>query len=399
MNPDFFSANRRAILKQLQGGALIVLSGYGEMQAVNDSAASFVQEANFWYLSGIEQANWWIVLDGLHGTEWFVSPELSETQKVFDGAYDANNIKRISGVKSIISRDDAVRRLRELAKHHSIVYTTEQPAYLKDHAHFQLNTAQFELKKMLDRTFQNVQSCNKELARLRTIKHPDEIKAIEKAVSLTSSAITAMKSRLDTAKYEYELGAELTYIMQSRGAGHAYDPIVASGKNACTLHYVANNDRLSKKELLLIDAGARVNGYAADISRTFAIGQPSKRQLAVHAAVVEAQQNIIQLLKPGLSFKEYDEKVELIMKNALEKLGLSTERYREYFPHSVGHGLGRDVHDPLFGYDELVTNMVLTVEPGIYIRDEGIGVRIEDDILITENGHRNLSKAISTDIR
>lgn len=399
MNSDFFSANRVALLKQLQGGALVVLSGYGAMQAVNDSASAFVQEANFWYETGVENADWWVIIDGLHGTEWLVSPDLSETQKVFDGAYDADRIKSESGIKTIISRDEAARRLRELAKHHSIVYTTEQPTYLKDHAHFQLNTAQAELKKLLDRTFQNVQLCNKELAKLRTIKQPEEIKAIEKAISLTDKSLEAMKNRLGIAKFEYELEAELTYVMQNQGAGHAYDPIVASGKNACTLHYVANNDRMSKKDLLLVDVGARVNGYAADISRTFAIGQPSKRQIAVHDAVLGAQQKIIQLLKPGLNLATYEKQVESIMKITLELLGLSSERYREYFPHSIGHGLGRDVHDPLYGYDELAPNMVLTVEPGIYIRDEGIGVRIEDDILITVNGHRNLSKAISTDIR
>lgn len=399
MNSDFFSANRVALLKQLQGGALVVLSGYGAMQAVNDSASAFVQEANFWYETGVENADWWVIIDGLHGTEWLVSPDLSETQKVFDGAYDTDRIKSESGIKTIISRDEAARRLRELAKHHSIVYTTEQPTYLKDHAHFQLNTAQAELKKLLDRTFQNVQLCNKELAKLRTIKQPEEIKAIEKAISLTDKSLEAMKNRLGIAKFEYELEAELTYVMQNQGAGHAYDPIVASGKNACTLHYVANNDRMSKKDLLLVDVGARVNGYAADISRTFAIGQPSKRQIAVHDAVLGAQQKIIQLLKPGLNLATYEKQVESIMKITLELLGLSSERYREYFPHSIGHGLGRDVHDPLYGYDELAPNMVLTVEPGIYIRDEGIGVRIEDDILITVNGHRNLSKAISTDIR
>lgn len=399
MDQDFFSANRQALLKQLSGGSLIVMTGYGEMQRGNDAAAPFDQEANFWYLTGIDLPDWWVILDGIHGTQWLVSPELTDAQQVFDGGFDEDKIRATSGIKTIINRDEALRRLRQLVKHHSIVYTTEQPKYLRDHAHFQLNSAQADLRKLLERTFQNVQLCNKELATLRTIKKPVEITAIQKAISVTEAALKAMIPVLSSAKYEYELEATLTYEMRRRGARHAYDPIIASGANACTLHYGANNDRLSKKSLVLLDVGARVDGYAADISRTYSLSAPSKRQQAVHDAVSQAQREVISLLAPGLSFKDYDERCEQIMKRALASLKLPEERYREYFPHAMGHGLGVDVHDPLAGYDAFQPGMVVTVEPGIYINDEGIGVRIEDDILITESGSKNLSSGLSTQIR
>lgn len=400
MDSTFFSGNRQALLDQLKKGALVVVTGYGEVQRSHDSAHRFEQEANFWYLTGVEQADWWLIMDGTHGTQWLVAPDLDEIQQVFDGAADTERAKTVSGIKTILTRDEAMRRLRDLAKQHSIVYTTEQPAYLRDHAHFQLNSAQAELKKVLERIFQNVQVCNRELAVLRTIKKPEEVAAIEKAIKVTINAFERMKSVLPTAKYEYELQAALDYEIRRRGArGHAYDPIVAGNLNACTLHYVHNDAPLTKKSIVLFDIGARIDGYAADISRTYALSTPTKRQQAVHDAVLEAQAACIELLRPGLAFSDYQDHCEVIMKHALQKLGLSTDRYREYFPHAMGHGLGVDVHDPLVGYESLRPGMVMTVEPGIYIRDEAIGVRIEDDILITDTGHRNLSAALSTALR
>lgn len=399
MDQDFFHANRQALLEKLKKGALIVITGHGEIQRTHDAAHDFEQEANFWYLTGINAPDWWLILDGAHGTQWLVAPELSDIQQVFDGGVDADKMSRISGIKTVLSRDEALRRLRELAKHHSIVYTTEQPAYLRDHAHFQLNTAQAELKKILVRTFQNVQLCNRELTTLRAIKKPTEIAAIQKAINITVSAFETMKPLLQTARYEYELEATLTHAIRSAGAtGHAYSPIVASGLNACTLHYGQNADRLQRRQLVLFDVGARAGGYAADISRTYALATPTKRQQAVHGAVQHAQQECISLLKPGLSFEVYESQVEIIMKRALESLKLPASRYRDYFPHAIGHGLGIDVHDTTAGYDSLQPGMVMTVEPGLYIRDEAIGVRIEDDILITNTGHRNLSRSLSTNL-
>lgn len=398
MDQTFFSGNRQALLDKLKKGALIVMTGYGEMQRSNDSSIYFEQEANFWYLTGLESPGWWLILDGTHGTEWLVAPEVSDVQQVFDGSLDKDEVSRISGIKTVLAHDEAMRRLRELAKHHSIAYTTDQPRHVRDYAVFQLNHAQTDLKKSLERTFQNVQICNRELAQLRTIKQPGEIAAIQKAVDITVAAFEAMKPVLTTAKHEYELEAVLGYEIRRRGGVHAYDPIVAGGLNACTLHYSRNNAPLQKKSLVLFDVGARYEGYAADISRTYSLSAPTKRQRAVHDAVRQAQVDCVALLRPGLTFTEYHEYTERIMKRTLESLKLSADRYREYFPHAMGHGLGIDVHDVLDGYQELQAGMVLTVEPGLYINEEAIGVRIEDDILITENGHRNLSGRLSTDI-
>ena len=169
-----------------------------------------------------------------------------------------------------------------------------------------------------------------------------------------------------------------------------------------TLHYTKNSDKLAKNRLVLIDIGARVNGYCADITRTYGI-RPTKRQRAVHAAVEAAHHRIIELIQPNLAIAEYMHAVDEIMKDALCELNLLEARsddttYRRYFPHSVSHGLGVDVHDSLGKPQFLQPGMVLTVEPGIYIAEEGIGVRIEDDILVTETGHLNLTAGLSTSL-
>ena len=173
---------------------------------------------------------------------------------------------------------------------------------------------------------------------------------------------------------------------------------MASGKNALTLHYSKNNDSLPKNGLVLIDAGARYKGYCTDITGTYAIGASTERQKAVHAAVEKAHHAIIALLGPGKSVKEYHEQVDAIMIDALKSLGLynKPEDYRKYFPHAISHGLGIDVHDPLGNPTHFQPGMVLTVEPGIYIPEEKIGVRIEDDILITQTGIENLSGDLPT---
>jgi len=392
---DFFTNNRKSLQEKLKVGALVVVAGYGEMQRGHDAAHPFEQEGSFWYLSGIEAPDWWLIIDGRKS--YAVAPHVDEVKQTFDGSLSPELAKQISGVDVVIDRDEAMSRLRDAKRQHTVVHTIDQPDFIREHANFYLNPAQSELKTILERTFQSVVDCGKQVATLRTIKQPEEIEAIKQAVKLTCSAFQSMKKELNRYAYEYQAEAKLTYEIRRAGAaGHAYSPIVADGHNACTLHYVHNNAKLQKKSLALFDVGARLHGYAADISRTYAVGQLTKRQIAVHDAVREAQAEIIKLLKPGLGFVEYQHQVDEIMKRALTQLKLDPEKLHVYMPHAVSHGLGIDVHDMLAGYDSLQSGMVLTVEPGIYLPSENIGVRIEDDILITDTGHKNLSSHLDT---
>ena len=238
------------------------------------------------------------------------------------------------------------------------------------------------------------------MAELRAIKSPEEIAAIRRAVALTVQAFTSVRTQLGEYRHEYEIEADMTRDFRRLDARHAYEPIIASGDHAVTLHYIQNSGKLAKTQPVLIDVGARIDGYAADITRTYCL-KPTKRQQAVHRAVEIAHQRIIALLGPDKLVTEYLAEVDDAMKDALSELGLLEDRsdnetYRRYFPHAISHGLGIDVHDSLGAPRYFRPGMVLTVEPGIYIPEEGIGVRIEDDILITEMGHENLSRKLPT---
>ena len=311
-----------------------------------------------------------------------------------------DDAQKISGVDRVLSYKEGQDLLKNLSQRYKTVATLgDDPR--KAHYGFVLNTGPIEMHAKLSGLFENVVDCRKDLAKLRAIKQPEEIDAIRRAIQLTNEAFEKVKAGITKYNHEYEIEADFTHYFRHAGSkGHAYDPIVAAGKNACTLHYVHNQSKLRDDELILIDIGASVDGYAADITRTYSLGDPTDRQKEVHAAVEAAHQEIIELLKPGLDVGEYHEQVDVIMKDALKSVGLlkSEKEYRRYFPHAVSHGLGIDVHDSLGGPDVFKAGMVLTVEPGIYIPEEGIGVRIEDDILITETGYENLSKSLATSL-
>ncbi len=400
MDAAFFKTNRERLGTKV--GGLVVLAANNRMQSTNDAFYPFEQEANFWYLSGINEPDWLLVSDGNRGKSWLIAPEVEDMHATFDGSLDPDEAKRQSGVDEVLSIQDGLKLLHDLSRKHSIVYTLgDHPG--KSYFNFVENPAGHELHKQLERIFSSVQDCRKDISKLRAIKQPEEIKAIQRAIRLTNQAFGEVKEKFNNFKAEYEIEAKFDYVFRSNDAGHAYTPIVAAGGNACTLHYVDNRARLKKRSLVIMDIGARVDGYAADITRTYSFGEPTARQRLVHEVVAEAERACVNLLEPGLLVQDYLRSVDEIMKDALEELGLLKDRtnedtYRKYFPHAISHGLGIDVHDSLGGARYFEPGMVVTVEPGIYVANEAIGVRIEDDILITPNGHKNLSAALSTDL-
>ena len=375
-----------------------VLTAFSAMQQTNDSAGPFVQESSFFWLTGITEPNWQLVVFG--EKSWLVSPSKSDIHRIFDGGMSAEKAKQISGVSEVIFEDDYKSLLKELGDENPVVHTILRHPHSSDFD-FVLNPALQRLHAKLQRSFSEVIDCRKELSKLKAIKSDEEIELIQQAIDISIDGFNKVKATLGIAKYEYQVEATLSFAFRSAGAeGHAYAPIVGTGKNACTLHYVANNDAFAENGMVLIDAGAKVGSYAADITRTYAIGTPTEREQAVHAEVEKAHKAIIELIQPGASIVDYHTKVDEIMKQALKNLNLlkAPTDYRRYFPHAISHGLGIDVHDSLGGFEAFQPGMVLTVEPGIYIEEEGIGVRIEDDILVTKDGNVNLSAALPTSL-
>jgi len=397
MEKEFFTRNRAAVFSALEADA-IILAGNIALQRSNDASYAFEQEANFWYLTGIEAAGWWVVIE--KDKSYLVAPDVDEVHRIFDGSLSDADAKATSGVDVVLKHKAGETLLETLKASGATIATLGEDPH-SEHYDFALNPGPVEMLTKLRTLFEEVVDCRHELAKLRAIKSPEEIQLIRNAIELTINGFEVVRNNIHHYSFEYEIEADFDYQFRKTGAsGHAYDPIVAAGKNACTLHYVKNQDALVTGGFVLLDIGARLNGYAADISRTYAHGDVSERHKAVHMEVETAHHKIIDLLKPGLNIKDYFHAVDKIMLVALHNLDLLKvkEDYRKYFPHSISHGLGIDVHDSLGGPETFQPGMILTVEPGIYIPEEGIGVRIEDDILITEDGHENLSDRLPTSL-
>lgn len=395
MTRYLYEKRRAKLLEQLKGVGY-VLPAFDAVQQTNDASAPFMQEANFWYLTGIDEPGWTLIVEP-SGRSTLVAPDISEIHRIFDGSISDEAAQAASGVYQVVNKKEGDALLKEVVSRDASFGTIGDDPHAQYHS-FAANPAPKRTYAFVKKHARDVVDVRPVLAKMRGVKSVEEIATMRRAIALTVQAFKDVKKAIPSARHEYNLEAEFTYAFRNAGAIHAYEPIVAAGINACTLHYQKNAAPLPENGLILMDVGARVDGYSADITRTYAVGVPSEREVAVHAAVEKAHHEIISLLKPGLSVKEYHESVDVIMRAALESLELlkKPSDYRNYFPHAVSHGLGIDVHDALGAPTTFEPGMVLTVEPGIYIPEEGIGVRIEDDILITETGNENLSGMLST---
>ena len=403
MKGSFFANNRRALVEKIDPEGLYIFRAYDALQRSHDMAHSFTQESNFWYLTGIDEPGWSLFVDGMTKESWLVAPERDDMHILFDGGMTLDQARKISGADNVLSAVDGKTLLEEYKNAKRHIYSLGADPY-GQHYNFIQNPAPMRLWNRLAEDFSRVDDTRHVLARLRAVKQPEEIALMRRAIDTTSDAFNYVKNTLASYNYESEVEAEFSYYFRKHGAkGHAYEPIVASGAHACTLHYGQNNSKLAPGSLLLLDIGASVSGYSADITRTYSIGEASPRAVKIHDAVSRAQREIIEMIRPGVSVAAYHEAVDRRMKHALMEVGLmsaldDSKAYRRYFPHAISHGLGIDVHDSLGGATEFESGMVLTVEPGIYIPEEGIGVRLEDDILVTKDGHDNMSGSLSLDL-
>lgn len=402
---EFFAGNRQRLRELFTGTAPIVVAANGLLQRGGDSTYAFAQDANFWYLTGIDEPD--IVLVMERDKEYLIVPKRSSSREAFDGAVTADKLSQRSGIRTVYDDKAGWEQLANRLKKVKHAATLAVPPAYVEHYGMYTNPARAALVQRLKDTKADLEllDLSPHLIRLRMIKQPLELAAIQAAINIT---VSTMKETLRPAKlrkhtFEYQLEAELNRGFRRRGAsGHAFEPIVASGPRACTLHNVANAGALAADELLLVDAGAEVEHYAADITRTVSLGTPSRRQQAVQAAVLDVQRFAFGLLKPGASLKDYEQQIEQYMGEKLRELGLiktiTHDAVRKFYPHATSHFLGLNVHD-VGDYDRpLEPGVVLTVEPGIYIRREGIGVRIEDDVLITRSGSKVLTDKLPRDL-
>jgi Xaa-Pro aminopeptidase len=395
---DFFRGNRERLRTLFTGSAPIVLTAHGLLQQSNDTAYTFHQDANFWYLTGIEDPDVVLVMD--KHKEYLIVPEQDWVKEAFDGEVNYEQLTATSGIETVLPAKEGWRQLGARLKRVKHVATMAAPPAYVDFYGFYTNPARTVLIERIKQINPDIELLNvrQHFEHMRMVKQAPELAAIERAVDITVKTLKAISKKGYARENEYE--GEITARFRKAGAdGYAYDPIVATGYHACTMHHFKNNGVIGPSDLVLIDVGASVEHYGADVSRTFAFSnKPTKRQRAVHDAVLQVHEYVLSYLKPGMTLRESEKLSEHFMGEKLRELGLiktiEKEAVRKLFPHATSHFLGLDTHD-LGDYDRpLEPGMVLTVEPGIYIPDESIGVRLEDDILITSEGIKNLSATL-----
>lgn len=394
-----------------EGSISIFFSGRA-MHKSNDQYFPFSVNRNFFYLTNIEQEDViLVVVKGREKTDSFLFIEKVDPIKAlwdgatlsFEEASQLSNIE-ISNIKDIISFDTFINQLLGLSRAASfgsintVYFDLEKPRFTDYLTETEFKANKF--KKLYPAI--NIENSYKHLTRLRMVKDELEVNETIKAIEITNKALNHLMNSLKPGVNEFEIEAEYNYILNKNNVEPSFNTIAASGKNATILHYVDNNEVINDNELLLLDLGVKYNNYCSDISRTYpANGKFSERQKAVYEVVLEANKKTIEWLKPGRTIKEFNDFGKNILAKGLKELGLITDdsEVTKYYYHSLGHYLGLDIHDVGL-YDEVIPEgAIITVEPGLYIAEENIGIRIEDNILITKDGNINLSKDLIKEIK
>ncbi|MEX2014355.1 MAG: aminopeptidase P family protein [Candidatus Saccharimonadales bacterium] len=398
MDSKFFAKNRSNLLKKVSDFAPIIISANGLLQRTRDDEVfPFGQDGNFWYLTGVNEPDVILVIDG--SSEYLVLPKRDDRHKVFSEQIDKDKIKDTSGINEIYDYGKGWEKLTGELKKSKSFYTVKPAEEFLSAYDVYSNPAPRRLVKKIFSISSTLEQkdISKEIVSLRTIKSEEEVHCIKRAIKYTGEILDRISKNIGDYKNEHDIAADLNDFYFRNKLDYAFMPIVAGGRNATILHYKSNKNPINKKDLVLIDTGVKFNNYCSDITRTI-MKNPTARQKAVYQAVADTQAYAMSLLKPGVLIREYETKVAKFIGSEMKKLGLikeiTNENVRKYYPHGTSHSLGIDVHDPADYSRPLELGMVITVEPGIYIPEENIGVRIEDNVLITQDGIEKLSSSI-----
>lgn len=400
MNKEFFTNNRNELEKRLDNDSILLLFAGVAPYKSADELYQFIPNRNFYYLSGIDSHKVILVISKIGDkiteklfierpdpvmAKWVGVTISEEEAKEASGIDEVDYLDKFEGViGSILSRNKIEKIYLDLERQEIKASLTESQSFAK----------------MLGERYPYIQTKNiyYDIAELRTIKYEEEIKLIKKAIEITNEGILKMLDNIKPGMMEYEIEAYFDFTLNKNGIKNkAFDTIAGSGKNATVLHYSENNTQTKDGDLILFDLGAQYKYYNADISRTFPVnGKFTERQKQIYDIVLKANKAVEEAAKPGILYKELNEIAKRVLTEGCKKLGLITEdkEISKYYFHSVSHYLGSDTHDVGIYNLELIPGMVITNEPGLYIEEEGIGIRIEDDLLITEDGCENLSKDI-----
>jgi Xaa-Pro aminopeptidase len=396
---DFYANNRRRLMERIPKAELILIPANVKLQKNADEPFQFRQDSSFWYLTGLDIAEALLVLDVQQGNEWLLLPYRHAHRDQWETGIDLNEIQATAGIKSILYYREGItvlkKRLQSATSIHTLLPPTRRFVSVYGIRPNPSRNIWLDRVKRIKPGIK-VENVREAIKDLRIIKQDVEIMAIAEAINVTQASFKDVQLALPNMQFEYEVRAELHAGFQKRGAIMAFDSVIASGPHSALLHYEKTDGRLKQNHMLLIDAGAAVQYYAADITRIFKpVNGMSARQQAVFDAVLRARHYAASLIRPGVKHRVYEQQVRECIGEELVKLGLIKRPTKsgiyKYFPSLTTHHLGLDVHDIANYNEEFEQNMVVTIEPGIYIQEEGIGVRLEDDVLITENGINILS--------
>jgi len=408
---QLFIQNRNNFKEHLKPNSIAIFFSNDIMPTNADGAMGFKQNSDLFYLSGIDQEESILVIfpdakDEKHKEILFLR-ETNETIAIWEGEkLTKEQATEISGIKTIYWTHQFEQILRTLMYQAEYVYLNSNE-HLRRYIETETAQDRWNKKIMQNYPLHKYERAAPILFKLRTIKHSIEIDLIQQACNITEKAFRRILKFVKPGVWEYEIEAEMLHeTIINRSKGFAYSPIIASGRNACVLHYIENNKQCQEGEVILIDVGAEYANYASDMTRCIPVnGKFTKRQKEVYNSVLFVLKEATKLLRPGMTFEKYNAEVGRLMTEELLKLKLLTKEdiqkqtpekpaYKKYFMHGTSHFLGLDVHDVGFFYEPMQAGMVFTCEPGIYIPEENLGIRLENDILITQNGQINLMQNI-----
>ena len=411
LDAKIFIQNRKRFVAKMQKNSIAIFVGNDEFPINGDALHGYKQNSDLYWLSGIEQEGSMVVLfpdnpDPKY-REVLVLVRPQELKEIWDGKrLRVNEATAISGMPTIVWADVLDGMLQQWIHLSDAIYLDTNENDRKNNL---LRTHEYRfIDEMKSRyPLHQYLRAAKILKDLRAIKTKEEVVVIQKAIDITEVAFKRLLTFIQPGVYEHEIEAEIYHsFLSQRATGVAYHSIIASGDNARTLHYINNNNICKDGELILMDFGAEYGGYNADLTRTVPVnGKFTKRQKEVYNACLHLHDYAKSILKPGISILKYTDKVGEEATKQFVKIGLLTKAdvknedadnkaYRKYLYHGISHHLGLDVHDLGTRTAPIEAGMVFTVEPGIYIKEENMGVRIENNIWITKTGHQDLMKTM-----
>ncbi len=411
---SLFSRNRHRLSNLLKPKSIAILHSNDVLPTNADGTLRFRQNNDLFYLSGIDQEESIVVLfpdapDEKHREILFLR-ETNEHIAVWEGyKYTKEHAREVSGIQTIYWTHQFNTIIRTL------IFEAEH-IYLNTNEHTRADIITETRDARFIKTYQSLYPLHKfeRLAplmhNLRAIKQEEEVPLLQEAMRITEDGFRRLLSFVKPGVWEFEIEAELLHeFVRQRSKGFAYEPIIASGANACVLHYLANDQQCKAGDVILLDVAAEYANYNADLTRSIPVsGRYTPRQRQVYEAVHRVMNESIAMLVPGNLWDEYHREVGKLMESELKGLGLISQHdidhqdpdwpaYKKYFMHGTSHFLGLDVHDVGNKYRRFEPGMVFTCEPGIYIPEEGLGIRLENNILITEGGNIDMMASIPVD--